>query len=58
MGTFRVRETSYINDRIVEEGDIVEIDDKICVPGSNLEPVRPGTKPSRPPKPAAKEDEE
>jgi hypothetical protein len=58
MGTFRVRETSYINDRIVEEGDVVEIDDKMLVPGSNLEPVKPGTKPSRPSKPAAREDEE
>lgn len=58
MGTFRVREASYINDRIVEEGDVVEIDDKILVPGSNLEPVKPGTRPSRPSKPAVKEDEE
>jgi hypothetical protein len=57
MGTFRVRETSYINDRVVEEGDIVEIEDKILTPGSNLEPVKPGTRPSRPPKPAVADDE-
>jgi len=57
MGTFRVRETSYINDRVVEEGDIVEIEDKILTPGPNLEPVKPGTKPSRPSKPAVADDE-
>jgi len=58
MGTFRVLETSYINDRVVEAGDIVEIDDKTCKPGANLEPVKPGTKPSKPPKPAVENDEE
>lgn len=58
MGTFRVRETSYINDRVVEEGDIVEIDEKICTPGANLESVKPGTKPIRPLKPAIADDEE
>ncbi len=56
MGTFRVRETSYINDRVVEEGDIVEIEDKILTPGPNLEPVKPGTRPNRP-KPAGADDE-
>ena len=58
MGTFRVLETSYINDRVVEEGDIVEIDDEILEPGANLESVKPGTKPRKPLKPVVEDDGE
>lgn len=58
MATFRVLETSYINDRVVEKGDIVEIDDKLLEPGSNLERVEPGTERSRPLRPAIEADSE
>jgi len=43
MGTFRVLETSYINDRVVEEGDIVEIE--VETPGM-IAPAATATKPA------------
>lgn len=36
MATYRVKERSFINNTIVEEGEIVEYSGR---PGSNLEPV-------------------
>lgn len=47
MGTYRVMERSYINDRIVEEGDIVELDDKMEI-GPNFKKEKPGTKVTAP----------
>jgi len=39
MAKFRVRETSYINERLVEPGEVVEVDTSVMTPGPNLEPV-------------------
>jgi hypothetical protein len=39
MAKFRVLEKSFINNRIVEPGDVVEYDGKH---GKNLEPIKKG----------------
>ncbi len=39
MAQYRVKETSFINNKLVQAGDIVEYDGK---PGKNLEPIKSG----------------
>ena len=39
MAKFRVVQTSYINERLVEPGEVVEVDTSVMKPGPNLEPV-------------------
>ncbi|MCK8788012.1 hypothetical protein M0638_27015 [Roseomonas sp. NAR14] len=40
---FRVLVPSYIGERLVEPGAVVEVDTDVMAPGANLEPVRGAT---------------
>lgn len=40
MAKFRVVQTSYINERLAEPGEVVEVDTSVMQPGPNLEPVK------------------
>jgi hypothetical protein len=46
MAQVRVLQKSYINNRIVEEGEIIEYDGELS---GNLEPVKKGKKDAEPP---------